>query len=201
MGSQHLFLHGGQHRRLHIYRSRGRSAQPGLLRATWIIIGDKSSRSFASRLGLARTLILFQSVLGLIMSIAFVSAARNFADGFVPVEVWDASLTYIRISSFSALSSAIETAIANSTRAVDHSDVPLIISSVKFLVNIIFDLLRTSTFHVGNIKPAVNMQALIQLAYNTTSASSAFAISTSPSASVVETQMEHSTKSSLLSKR
>jgi hypothetical protein len=56
----------------------------GLPRAAWVIIGDKSSRSLESRTGLAYTLIIFQGVLGLIMSVVFVSAAANFADGFVP---------------------------------------------------------------------------------------------------------------------
>ena len=142
----------------------------GLPRAAWVTIGDKASRSLGQRLGLAHTLILFQAFLGLIMSVALVAGARNFAQAFVPVEVRDASLTYVRISAFSALSSAIETAVATSTRALDKPDVPLIISSAKFALNIILDMLLISWFHVGTHRPTVNLQAGIQLACNMTAA-------------------------------
>lgn len=142
----------------------------GLPRAAWVIIGDKASRSLAQRLALTHTLILFQSVLGLIMSIAFVAGAHRFANGFVPIEVRDVSLTYVRISAFSALSSAIETAVAAATRALDKPDIPLIISSVKFAVNILLDMLLISRFHVGNYTPTINMQAGIQLTCNMTAA-------------------------------
>ena len=142
----------------------------GLPRAAWVIIGDKTSRSPAQRLGLTHTLILFQAVLGLIMSLGFVAGAATFAEGFVPVEVRAASLTYVRISAFSALSSAIETAVAAATRALDKPDVPLVISSSKFAANIVLDMLLISRFHVGNHQPSINMQAGIQLACNMTAA-------------------------------
>ena len=45
----------------------------GLPRAAWAVIGDKASRSMPQRLALAQTLILFQLVLGLIISIASVA--------------------------------------------------------------------------------------------------------------------------------
>ena len=67
----------------------------------------------------------------------------------------DASLTYVRISAFSALSSAIETAVAAATRALDKPDVPLVISTTKFAVNITLDLLVISRFHVGRNEIAV----------------------------------------------
>ncbi|OTB09390.1 hypothetical protein M426DRAFT_315947 [Hypoxylon sp. CI-4A] len=142
----------------------------GLPRASWVVIGDSSSRSLAQRLSLAYTLILFQSILGLIMSVAFVAGAATFAEGFVPVEVRAASLTYIRISAFSALSSAIETAVAAATRALDKPDIPLVISTIKFLVNILLDMLVISRFHVGDFQPTINMQAAIQLACTMTAA-------------------------------
>jgi Na+-driven multidrug efflux pump len=142
----------------------------GLPRAAWVIIGDKASRSMAQRLGLTHTLILFQVILGAIMSVAFVAGARSFARGFVPIEVRAQSLTYIRISVFSALSSAIETAVAAATRALDKPDVPLVISMAKFFINIILDMLIISNFHVGNHKPTINMQAGIQLTCNMTAA-------------------------------
>ncbi|KAJ0159121.1 hypothetical protein CTA2_10283 [Colletotrichum tanaceti] len=142
----------------------------GLPRAAWVIIGDSASRSLAQRLRLTHTLVLFQSVLGLVMSLAFVAGARTFAKGFVPVEVRDVSVTYIRIGAFGALSSAVESAVSSATRALDRPDVPLIISSVKFAVNIVLDLLLISNVHVGSHQPTVNMQVGIQLACNLTSA-------------------------------
>ncbi|KAI9727599.1 MAG: hypothetical protein M1834_008039 [Cirrosporium novae-zelandiae] len=142
----------------------------GLPRAAWLVIGNKAQRTFSSRLGLAHTLILFQASLGLIMSIAFVSAAKTFSAGFVPANVRATSLTYVRISSFSALSSAIETAVASSTRALDKPDIPLLISSVKFIINILLDLLIISKFHVGSFKPTINGQASIRLACDMSSA-------------------------------
>ncbi|KAI1410224.1 hypothetical protein F5Y13DRAFT_75267 [Hypoxylon sp. FL1857] len=142
----------------------------GLPRAAWVIIGDKASRSLAQRLGLSYTLILFQSILGLIMSIAFLAGAATFADGFVPIEVRAASLTYIRIGGFSALSSTIETAVAAATRSLDKPDIPLIISLTKFAVNIALDMLIISPFHVGNFQPTINMQAGIQLTCGMTAA-------------------------------
>ena len=142
----------------------------GLPRAAWMVIGDKTSRTLKSRIGLAYTLVLFQACLGLVMSIVFASAASNFADSFVPIEVRDLSITYVRISSFSALSSAIEVAVAASTRALDRPDVPLLISSIKFLVNILLDMLIISKFHVGPHTPTVNDQAAIRLACDMVSA-------------------------------
>jgi Na+-driven multidrug efflux pump len=142
----------------------------GLPRAAWLIIGDKSSRSFRSRLQLSHTLILFQATLGLIMSIAFIAGASTFASGFVPVEVRTASVTYVRIAAFSAFSSAVEYAVNTSTRSLDRPDVPLIISSTKFAINIVLDLIIISKFHVRGVTPTVNMQAGIQLACNLVSA-------------------------------
>jgi Na+-driven multidrug efflux pump len=138
----------------------------GLPRASWLVIGDRASRSLNERLGLAHTLILFQSVLGLIMSIGFLGGAARFADVFVPIEVRAASVTYVRISAFSAFSSALETAVAAATRALDAPDVPLVISSVKVSLNIVLDLLVISRFHVGHYKATVNMQAGVQLGCN-----------------------------------
>lgn len=142
----------------------------GLPRAAWVIIGDKASRTLSSRLGLAHTLVLFQTILGMIMSIIFASAAESFASAFVPVTVRDASVTYVRISAFSALSTAIEVAVSNATRALDKPDVPLMISSMKFIINIVLDFLVISKFHVGRFLPTVNIQASIRLACDIVSA-------------------------------
>lgn len=142
----------------------------GLPRAAWNVIGDKSSRTPAQRLALTHTLIVFQSALGLVMSLGFLGGAATFARGFVPAEVRAASLTYIRISAFSALSSAVETAVAAATRALDKPDVPVVISMAKFAANIVLDMLLISRFHVGRHQPTINMQAGIQLACNMTAA-------------------------------
>ena len=135
----------------------------GLPRAAWVIVGDKSSRSLSSRIGLSQTLILFQCILGLIISLVILGAAKEFAAGFVPIEVRKASLTYIRISSFSVLTAATEIAVANATRALDHPDVPFLISVTRFMVNIVLDMLLISRFHVGNFDPSANTQAGIRL--------------------------------------
>jgi Na+-driven multidrug efflux pump len=142
----------------------------GLPRASYLIIGDKSNRGLRERLQLTHTLILFQSILGLIMSIALIAGASTFAKGFVPIEVRDVSIIYVRLSAFSAFSSAVEYAVNTSTRALDKPDVPLVISSVKFAINIILDLIVISKFHIGGITPTVNMQAGISLACNLSSA-------------------------------
>ncbi|PTU20535.1 hypothetical protein P175DRAFT_0509113 [Aspergillus ochraceoroseus IBT 24754] len=123
----------------------------GLPRAVWVTIADQVTRSYESRLELAHTLVAFQTVLGLIMSIIFTSAANAFTATFVPHEARKASITYVQISAFSALSSAIEVAVSNVTRALDKPDVPLVISSVKIV------------FHVGGWSPNINMQAAIRL--------------------------------------
>ncbi|KAK4565652.1 hypothetical protein LTR86_003500 [Recurvomyces mirabilis] len=136
----------------------------GLPRAAWNIIGDKSNRSTAERHQLSYTLVGIQAVLGLIMSVCFVAAAQQFADAFVPTEVRAASLTYVRISAFSAFSSAIQYAVNNATRALDYPDVPLLMSCVQFAVNIILDFIIISKFHVSGVKPTVNLQAVNQLA-------------------------------------
>ncbi|KAF2773212.1 hypothetical protein EJ03DRAFT_249925, partial [Teratosphaeria nubilosa] len=62
--------------------------------------------------------------------------------------------------------SALEIAVSNATRALDQPDVPLLISSVKFAVNIVLDMLVISKFHVRGVQPTVNTQAARQLACN-----------------------------------
>lgn len=136
----------------------------GLPRVAYLIIGDKASRSIASRVQLTNTLIAFQSALGLIMSIIFVSCAQHFANAFVPEPVRAASITYVRIAAFSALTSALEVAVGSATRALDKPDVPLVISAVRTATNITLDMIFLSTFRVARIKPTVNTQASIRLA-------------------------------------
>ncbi|RMD41396.1 hypothetical protein DV735_g3744, partial [Chaetothyriales sp. CBS 134920] len=139
----------------------------GLPRAAWVIIGDKSSRSLSSRIGLTQTLILFQSILGLVVSTIIEAAAKQFAAGFVPVQVRQASITYIRISAFSVFTAALEVAVTNGSRALDHPDVPLLISTTRFLANIVLDLLLISNFHHNNL--ASDLEVPYAFTHNTAS--------------------------------
>jgi hypothetical protein len=104
------------------------------------------------------------------MTMIFLATSNKLAAAFVPEQVRQSSLTYVRISSVEALSSSIETVVSCCTRALDLPDVPLLISSTKFIVNIMLDLLIISRFHVGSSTPTVNMQALIRLACDLASA-------------------------------
>lgn len=142
----------------------------GLPRAAWLIIGDNTSRTMSSRLGLSYTLILFQTLLGAIMTVVFIAASDQLAAAFVPAQVREASITYVRLSSVSTLSSAMQVAVSDCTRALDNPDVPLIISSTRFVVNITLDLLIISKFHVGSRTPTIIDQALIRLACDMISA-------------------------------
>ena len=121
------------------------------------------------------TMIIAQIALGALMTVIFVAASEDLASAFVPEQVRQRSLTYVRISSVEALSSAMETVVSSCTRALDHPDVPLLISSTKFVVNIMLDLLVISKFHVGTFTPTVNTQALIRLACDMASALSGLA--------------------------
>jgi Na+-driven multidrug efflux pump len=69
-----------------------------------------------------------------------------------------------------ALSSAVETAVSSYTRALDHPDVPLLISSVKFVINIILDILIISKFHIKTRRPIINTQAMIRMTCDLSSA-------------------------------
>jgi hypothetical protein len=134
----------------------------GLPRAAYKVIGDKSRLSFSRRLGISNAMIIFQLFLGLLMSIVICSSAKSFTDSFVPREVRDKSVLYVRISAFSTLFSAIDVAVSVCTRSLDRPDVPLVISTVKTMVNIILDLLFLSTFRV-TASADVNTQAIIRL--------------------------------------
>ncbi|CCA72129.1 hypothetical protein PIIN_06065 [Serendipita indica DSM 11827] len=135
----------------------------GLPRASWLIIGDKSSRPLATRIQLAYTLISIQMLLGTLLSIVFLTSSSLLAGFFVPAVVRATSLRYVRISSFSALASTTEYSVSLATRALDRPDVPLLISSVKFAINIVLDLIFISKIHVRGVIPNVNAQAAIRL--------------------------------------
>lgn len=135
----------------------------GLPRASWLVIGDKASRSLRARLELSYTLIIVQMILGMLLSVGFLAASTHLAALFVPEEVRETSLKYVRISSFLALSSATEYSVSLATRALDRPDVPLVITSTKFLINIVLDLMLISKFHIPQVTPTVNTQAIIRL--------------------------------------
>lgn len=69
--------------------------------------------------------MIVQAFLGAVLSIVFLGAARELSSKFVPHEVQEASITYVRISAFSSLSSAVEVAVSNATRALDKPNVQL----------------------------------------------------------------------------
>ncbi|KAG9047375.1 hypothetical protein FS837_002428 [Tulasnella sp. UAMH 9824] len=136
----------------------------GLPRAAYLVIGDKT-RLTADRINLCFTLIAFQMVLGLIMSLGFVGGAERFADGFVPADVREYSITYIQISAFAALTSATTYSASFATRSIDRPDVPLIINATTTALNIIFDFMFLSTFRIHTKhQPTLNTQAGIRLA-------------------------------------
>ena len=113
-------------------------------------------------------------LLGVLLTVIFVASAHKLAGAFVPIEVRETSLKYVRISSVQAFSSAIEVAVSASTRALDHPDVPLVISSTKVVVNIVLDLLLISRFHVGSHTPSINTQAWVRMSCDLIAAACGF---------------------------
>lgn len=92
----------------------------GLPRAAFVLIGDRDSRTITSRIKLSNTLIIFQAILGTIMSVVIAASAQSFAKAFVPIEVREESLRYIRISAFSSVFGAVDVAVSAATRALDR---------------------------------------------------------------------------------
>ncbi|KAG6832847.1 hypothetical protein H0H87_000201 [Tephrocybe sp. NHM501043] len=138
----------------------------GLPRAAYLVIGDPSA-PLQRRLNLVATLLAFQMTLGFVMSVVFLAAAPKLAGAFVPESVRQASIEYVRISAFSALTSAAETAVSLATRSLDRPDIPLAISLSRTVANIILDFLFLSTFRVHTSHPpTVNTQASIRMACN-----------------------------------
>ncbi|CAE6505722.1 unnamed protein product [Rhizoctonia solani] len=138
----------------------------GLPRAAYLVIGDPVM-PLTHRVNLVCTLVVFQMVAGLVMSLIFLASASQLAAAFVPESVRAASLGYVRISSFSALTSATETAVSFATRSLDRPDVPLMINFCRTLANIILDFIFLSTFRVRTGRePTINTQASIRMACN-----------------------------------
>ncbi|KAJ6126225.1 hypothetical protein N7471_010718 [Penicillium samsonianum] len=135
----------------------------GFPRSAWLLIGDNATRSMRSRLNLACTMVAATTAQGFVVMLIFLSYPQSLASAFVPAKVRQASVTYVRLSSVQFLTSAAEAALSSSTRALDNPDVPLIISSSKFMVNIVLDLLIISRFHIGHSEPTVVSQAIIRL--------------------------------------
>ncbi|CAE6417161.1 unnamed protein product [Rhizoctonia solani] len=138
----------------------------GLPQVAYLVIGDPAM-PLAQRMNFVSTLIVFQMTAGLVMSLIFVASASRLAAAFVPADVRAASIGYVRISSFSALTSATETAVSLATRSLDRPDVPFVISVCRILLNIILDFIFLSTFRVRTIRePTVNTQVSIRMACN-----------------------------------
>lgn len=91
------------------------------------------------------------------MTIIFLTTLDKLAAAFVLEQVRQSSLTYVRISLVEALPSSMETVISYCTRALDHPDVPLLISLTKFVINIMLNLLIILRFHMGSFTPIINM--------------------------------------------
>jgi Na+-driven multidrug efflux pump len=108
-------------------------------------------------------MIFFQSLLGLLLTVIFLGGADKLAAAFVPIDVRQTSLNHVRISSVLSLSSALEIAVSCAARALDYPDVPLLISSTKFVINIVLDMLIISRLHVGSHSPTVNMQGVLRM--------------------------------------
>ncbi|KAL8284029.1 hypothetical protein RQP46_005142 [Phenoliferia psychrophenolica] len=143
----------------------------GLPRAAWNTIADNTKYSRANQLSLVTTLILVQSVLGLVLSLIFLGAAPTFVGNFVPGPVKQVSVQYVRIGAFgNCLASTLETAVSLGMRAMDHPDIPLIISTVKVLLQIFLDLALISNVHVRGVKPSIAIQATIRLVCDLTGA-------------------------------
>ncbi|KAF8428542.1 hypothetical protein EV426DRAFT_275687 [Tirmania nivea] len=136
----------------------------GLPKVSYLIIADKSTRSIATRIQLSNTLIAFQATCGLVLALSFFIFAQSFADTFIPAPVRGASLTYIRIASFSALMYATEVAVTSATRCLDRPDIPLMVNTVKICGNILLDILILSNWRIGKgwFTPDVNTQARVR---------------------------------------
>ena len=154
----------------------------GLPRAAFLIIANKAGRTIGERASLSVTLVTFQAVLGLILSVALLGAAPRFASAFVPVEyvyrlnvmkaeterpscrIAARSTRYVRIAAFSYLFGSMSTSISAATRSLDRPDVPLVISICSTVLNIVLDMIFLSTFRPSHIQPTIEMQAAIRLA-------------------------------------
>ncbi|KAJ5369930.1 uncharacterized protein N7496_006022 [Penicillium cataractarum] len=142
----------------------------GFPRSAWLLIGDNATRSMRSRLDLTCTMIAATAAQGFVVMVIFLIRPQSLASAFVPAKVRQSSVTYIRLSSVQFFTSAVEAALSSSTRALDKPDVPLVISSSKFMINILLDLLIISRFRVGHSTPTVIHQAIIRLACDCLSA-------------------------------
>ncbi|KAI8815837.1 uncharacterized protein EV422DRAFT_623934 [Fimicolochytrium jonesii] len=119
----------------------------GLSRVAFNVIGDKE-KGMEKRRGLSWTLILAQSVLGTALSVFFVR---------------ENSITYVRIAAFSSLFSVLQYATTTATRSLDRLDIPLLISALSTVLNIILDLIFLSTFRVYKGTPTANTQGVLRL--------------------------------------
>ncbi|RPA75809.1 hypothetical protein BJ508DRAFT_365399 [Ascobolus immersus RN42] len=144
----------------------------GLPKAAYLIIGDKASRTLQSRLKLSSTLIVFQTLLGLLVSFIIFGAASKFTGAFVPGAVKEEGVRYVRIAAFSCVFSALDVAVSFATRSLDRPDVPLVISTVNTMLKLLLDLLFISKVRVVDKSKTVEIttQAGIRLACDGASA-------------------------------
>jgi len=141
----------------------------GLPQAAWNVIGDQTIRKLTSRVSLTYTLILFQVIVALLIcGFGMTNARASVVD--TPDDLRIASLVYVRITYMSILSSIIEASVSNCARALDHPEIPLLISAIKTTLNIILDAGIMSQANTGFHRPSMNNRAGIRLASELTSA-------------------------------
>ena len=76
----------------------------------------------------------------------------------------------MRISALVALSSVIQVAVSLYIYTLDQPDIPLLLNSTGFIINIVLDLLFISKFYISTFKPTILIQAGIRLVCNIISA-------------------------------
>ena len=147
----------------------------GLPRAAWPVIGDRT-QPMHTRIAAANTLVVVQTALGAALAMAIFVCAPLFATLFVPAAVRLDALPYVRVSSLIALTSVVDVAITNTTRALDSPNVPLAISSLRCVLNIAADFALLSRWRLPfAASPTVLTQALTRLACDVAASSAAIA--------------------------
>ncbi|XP_065557280.1 uncharacterized protein LOC136025308 [Artemia franciscana] len=133
----------------------------GLPSVGYLIIGDVTI-SKEKRFNLIHSLVCFQALAGLVMSLIFIFAASSLSSILIPGEVSSKSIRYIQISSCSIFFNVVDCTIVLAFRTADRPDIPIIINITKTLVNIILDIVLISKFRIIDVT-TVNIQAISRL--------------------------------------
>jgi hypothetical protein len=138
----------------------------GFPRSAWLLIGDHANRSMRSRLDLTFSTIAATAAQGFVIMVTFLIYPQSLASIFVSAEARQSSLTDVRLSFVLFFTSAVEVAISSSACALDNPDVQLIVSSSKFIIKLVLDLLVISRFRVNRLKLTVIHHGIIQLVFD-----------------------------------